>query len=252
MKNVALLLAASLIASIAQAQVINPVNTRPIFVNGTGGNGEPTLASILNGPPALFTGYTFNVNTDQSTAGVWSSASSVATSVPTLIVEYAGFSSINKFGIWFGTDASQLFTLDLLLGNASAGDFSAISISNGVLQAIGFNCGVDTNCGTWNDTRISPNNFGFFFQTGNGPRVFSVDALNTNNEGRFLSFQAGTTSNWAFAYEDIAFTNGSDRDYNDMIVKVESIVAVPEPTTVALMLAGLGLLGFVGRRVRSV
>nr|MDQ2734997.1 PEP-CTERM sorting domain-containing protein [Pseudomonadota bacterium] len=57
-------------------------------------------------------------------------------------------------------------------------------------------------------------------------------------------FQNGTSTNWLFAYED-----GTDFDYNDMAVKVESIApAVPEPETYALMLAGFAALGFMGRR----
>ncbi|WP_296510046.1 PEP-CTERM sorting domain-containing protein [Rhodoferax sp.] len=42
-----------------------------------------------------------------------------------------------------------------------------------------------------------------------------------------------------------------DRDYDDMVVKVSILTAVPEPETYALMLGGLALLGAVARRNRK-
>lgn len=41
---------------------------------------------------------------------------------------------------------------------------------------------------------------------------------------------------------------GSDKDYDDMVIKVSILSAVPEPETYALMVGGLMVLGAVARR----
>jgi hypothetical protein len=43
-----------------------------------------------------------------------------------------------------------------------------------------------------------------------------------------------------------------DADFNDMVVGVKAVQAIPEPETYALMLAGLGVVGFMARRRRQV
>ena len=45
----------------------------------------------------------------------------------------------------------------------------------------------------------------------------------------------------------------SDRDFDDMVVgmSLKAVPAIPEPSTYALMLAGLGAVGFLARRRRS-
>ena len=46
---------------------------------------------------------------------------------------------------------------------------------------------------------------------------YSIDSI-AGGPTRFLAYQDGSTTNWAFAFED-----GGDFDYQDMVVKVESI-----------------------------
>ena len=208
---------------------------------------ETTLQTILT---TLFPSSGLNANTDQSSAAFWSSATpSVASSIPTLVAEFAGNAPTQSFGIWFGTDTQHIVTYNLLLGGASEDDAVGMTIKGNTLKVFGpGDCGTKFNCGTFTHELINPTNFGFFFKPSpNEPTYYSLDQLNPGaRKDRFIGFQDGSTTNWLFAYED-----GTDWDYNDMAVKVESITAVtavPEPETYALMMAGLAAVGFMSRR----
>jgi hypothetical protein len=231
-------LAAPLVENSPTPSVINPAP-----------GGEGSLQSIADN---LFGSGHINVNTDQSSAGQWMSATpSAASTIPTLVAEFTANASTQAFGIWFGSDSSSILTYNLLSGGAVVGDNAAISFSGHTLNvgsSIIANCGVKVNCGSLTDSRISADSFGFYFRASpTSPTYYSLDQLNTGDrQDRFVAFQDGASTNWLFAYED-----GTDFDYNDMAVKVESINAGPEPETYAMMLAGLGVMGFIARRRKS-
>src|SRR4029079_11951985 len=116
-------------------------------------NGEPSLQSIADS--AFGPGH-INVDTGQSSAGLWSSTTpNFATSVPTLIAEFTTNVDSQSFGIWFGTDTGNQVQYDILMGSAHAHRFSGHSIDQGTLDiSSGAGCGTKYNCGTFNNALI--------------------------------------------------------------------------------------------------
>ena len=118
-----------------------------------------------------------------------------------------------------------------LFGGASANTSVGMAIHGHRLDLFGpvGGCGTAYSCNSFTNMLINPNSFGFYIcasptsKTSPGARSDGV-----------VSFQNGISTNWLFAYED-----GTDFDYNDMAVKVESIrAAVSDPEAYALMLPG--------------
>jgi hypothetical protein len=85
-------------------------------------------------------------------------------------------------------------------------------------------CSVDVNFGKENET---------FRASGDGWQTFS------------LSFMANKTKDFL-----VSFANGSGKN-REMFIDNVKVAAVPEPETYAMMLAGLGIVGFMARRGRS-
>jgi hypothetical protein len=93
-----------------------------------------------------------------------------------------------------------------------------------------------------------------------------ITASNTN---AFSGYAESNPNNDRFGFldvRDIDFGDGvgeydylilfndvyADSDFNDMVIAVSAVQAIPEPETYALMLAGLGVVGFMARRRRQV
>jgi hypothetical protein len=82
-----------------------------------------------------------------------------------------------------------------------------------------------------------------FFHT--GPGSLNIDGL------PHALVTVGANGRTFVSFEDLV--GGGDRDFNDHMFSlnnVRTVAAIPEPSVYAMMAAGLGVLGFLGRRRR--
>jgi hypothetical protein len=236
MKTLKYLLFVMLLATVplALADPFNPFNTRPVPVNP---GPETPLQTILNTECAGC----FNVNTDQQSAGYWRLVSPGAIA-PLIVVEFAGWANSNVVGMFSGTTVHDIF-----LGTATAPTAALVqwtSSSSGFIYG-----GSGVNTGPFSG--ISYLGLGFYLRPGGAPSTYyyTVDDLNPNHSPQAVAYRHMPSNTWWIAFEDLLVNGGnSDKDYNDFVLRVESIYPVPEPA--AILLVGSVLL-LVGRRLRA-
>ena len=171
-------------------------------------------------------------------------------SVTTFVIELSAGAPTQTFGIYDAANAANM--VQIFSGGDTAGGQRTVSIlADGTVRVDGVPQGV-----------FAGNRFGFYQDTfGNVWR--SDTALNSDGfdhmrayrgEGdtiQILPFAAGPwgPNEYALAWEDIS--GGGDRDYQDLVVLVESVNPVPEAGSSA-MLMGVALagLGVASRRLQ--
>jgi hypothetical protein len=201
------------------------------------------LATVAAGASAQVT---FSGGTNQLITGVFDPSGTILTTPPVpnggmrdatlsttaglLTVTFLGYEALD-------TDTFFKMSVGTLTNKTATPDVSKLSgiVGAGLLD---FNF-TDTTVGT------GVNNGG----GGGGSGLFdSYMVLGTlSNTGAFVPYTKGGLYDLVIGFNDSLAVDG---DYDDFVVGVR-VTAVPEPETYALMLAGLGAIGFIARRRRQ-
>ena len=162
MKLKSLVALLGLTASLAAFAVpLVPNSSAPSAIGPPFGS-EGNLQSMADN---LFGAGHINVNTNQSSAGIFQSATpGTSSTIPTLLAEFTANAGTQSFGIWFGNDTTNIVSYNLLLGGAVATDAVGLTIVGNTLNVFGPSggCGTHYTCGSFTDARITSGAFGFF------------------------------------------------------------------------------------------
>lgn len=131
--------------------------------------------------------------------------------------------------------AGTTLTFNFVSENTAWAPYQTFSIVDGSSSDLIFK-GSDTNGATKTYT-LTDVLYSYFFGETNPTANF------IKNKSKVFVSESGK---YAFAHED-----WTDNDYNDMVVSM-TVSAVPEPETFAMMLAGLGFVGFAARKKKAV
>jgi hypothetical protein len=179
-----------------------------------------------------------------SADAVWTAPGQV---VATIIIEIAGFSGSNSFGIYDPLHPSQQATV--FTGSDSMG-------ATATIQLVGSGGGYDVMVDGALATTFASNSFGFFLHTPQNNTFFSEAARNADLADHMYSYQGnghpfiggplnGTsfaTSMYLLAFEDLLMSQ-SDRDYQDFVAAVNYASPIPIPAGVWLLGSVLAILG---------
>jgi len=190
-----------------------------VLLSAMFGGAHAGTVEIANSSVVTFSGYDGQPLsiTGAQNSGFWGSI--VTTSAGTFSATYLGNESgyVNSFAFGLG---------GMLLELSDLGTTISQEVGSGL---VAFNFSDNAGLGhTFNNGDQQQNPFGFAILNGQ-----------TNKYGTF---------DYLLGFND-SYTG--DADYDDFVVGIKFVSAVPEPETYAMLLAGLGLIGFSARRRKN-
>lgn len=178
-------------------------------------------------------GESINVNAAQDATMTWSHTTS-GTTTYTIMNQgtTAANAAVQVFGLYNGGDAVPTLRM-LMLGVNGPQSFCTATFKPGNIVIVNRFDALANLIGlpsTYN--LVDPTNFGFYLTSALGT-LYTQDARNAGGKAQGLAYQ-GTGANagaWWLCWEESVIATGSDKDYDDLVVFMESVNPTPVSST---------------------